>query len=177
MSLILPTAAVVCAAILAALALLLRKLVLQGNSVPVTAEWIEGLSTSRYGPMERLLDEEDFRYLASQPGLDPKVCRALRTQRRRIFRDYLRCLCRDYNRVCFGIRLLMLQSDQDRPDLAEVLLRQRLAFTLGLLRVEFRLALHAVGLGTVDVSGLVGAFDSLRLEFNQMAMTAAPSAA
>lgn len=176
MSLVLPIAAVICLMMLVALASVLKKVAMQDRSAPA-AEWMATLSTARYGPMERLLDEEDFRYLASQPGLDPRVRRALRAQRRSIFRAYLRCLCRDYSRVSMAIKMLMMQSEQDRPDLAEMLLRQRVAFTLGLVRVEFRLALHAVGMGKVEVGALVGAFDALRVQFNQLAVAAAPSAA
>jgi hypothetical protein len=53
-------------------------------------------------------------------------------------------------------------APQDRPDLARNILKQRLMFSWALWGVEVRLALQTVGLGTVDVRGLVGAMESMR---------------
>jgi hypothetical protein len=58
--------------------------------------------------------------------------------------------------------------------LAQVLFRQRLTFAWTVLQVEFRLLLHAAGLGPVDVTRLLGALDSMRL--NVSALNAAPQA-
>ena len=57
----------------------------------------------------------------------------------------------------------MLYAQEDRPELAQLLLRQRALFTWAVLTVEFRLLLHAAGLGPVDVSGLVGALEGMRM--------------
>jgi len=70
----------------------------------------------------------------------------------------------------------MVQSAQDRPDLASMLVRQRITFTLHLMMAEFGLTLHAVGIGGVDVSKLVAALDSMRLELNGLMAAAQPSA-
>jgi len=58
----------------------------------------------------------------------------------------------------------MIHSQVDRPDLFSLLLRKRVWFLMGLLSVEFRLALHACGLGTVDVRNLLGSLDSMRAD-------------
>ena len=71
----------------------------------------------------------------------------------------------------------MVQSAQDRPDLANVLVRQRVTFNLRLLMAECRLTLHAWGLGSVDVAQLVAALDSMRLELNSLMTGVQPSAA
>jgi hypothetical protein len=57
----------------------------------------------------------------------------------------------------------MVNSGVDRPDLAILLSRQRRAFAVAMCRVEWMLALHAIGFENVkvDVSGLVGAVDNL----------------
>jgi len=62
----------------------------------------------------------------------------------------------------------MTHSSQDRPDLAGILYKQQALFAIGMLNVQWRLALHTLGLGTVDVSGLVGAMEYMRLELRQM---------
>src|SRR5438105_538368 len=57
------------------------------------------LSLDKYRPMERLLQEDDFRFLANQPGFSPQLGRRFRTERRRIFRGYLRNLRKDFARI------------------------------------------------------------------------------
>jgi hypothetical protein len=46
--------------------------------------------------------------------------------------------------------------------LARALAKNRLLFAIAICKVEFRLALHATGVGKVDISGLVGAVEALR---------------
>jgi hypothetical protein len=118
--------------------------------------------------MERLLSEEDFRFLANQPGFDKKMLRRIRSERRRVFRAYLVCLNRDFSLVGAALRLMMMYSTHDRPDLAGILYKQQALFALGMLAVQWRLFLHACGLGSVDVRGLVRAMESVRLELRQM---------
>ena len=55
------------------------------------------------------------------------------------------------------------------------LAKNRTMFALAICRIEFSLALHAAGVGTVDVSGLVEAFDHLRQQ--AVSMSALPVAA
>jgi hypothetical protein len=112
----------------------------------------------RYRPMVRLLSNEDFDFVAGNPS----ALKVLRAERRRLFRNYLACLTKDYGRLLAGIRLVMVQSGADRPDLARALAKNRVLFALAICKVEYRLALHWAGIGQVDISGLVGAFDTLR---------------
>lgn len=125
----------------------------------------------RYHPMLRLLSEEDFEFVAG----NPRLLRSLRTERRRLFRRYLNCLTRDYGRLLEGIRLVMVQSRVDRPDLAHALAKNRVLFALAICRIEFRLALHALGIGTVDISGVVEAFDRLREHAAALASVPVPA--
>jgi len=125
----------------------------------------------RYRPMLRLLSEEDIRFVAA----NPIAIKVLRSQRRKLFRRYLACLTKDYGKLLAGIRMVMVQSGVDRPDLAKALAKNRALFAIAICRVEFRLALHSAGIGQVDISGVVGAFDALR---DQVAsFSAAPSLA
>jgi hypothetical protein len=114
----------------------------------------------RYRPMLRLLADDDFRLLSATPALR----KTLRAERCRLFRAYLRCLARDYGSLLAGIRHVMIQSGIDRPDLAHLLMQSRLTFALALCKAEIRVALFAAGIGRVDVSGLVGALESLRAQ-------------
>ena len=114
--------------------------------------------------MLRLLSEEDFSLAGSNPILRAKIG----ARRRELFRGYLRCLTKDYARLLAGIRRLMVESGVDRPDLAKALAKNRYLFALALCRIEINLQLHALGIGKVDVSGLVNALDALRNTVNVM---------
>ncbi len=63
---------------------------------------------------------------------------------------------------------MMMYSAQDRPELAGILYKQQALFALGMLAVQWRLVLHTCGVGTVDVSGLVRAMESMRMELRLM---------
>jgi hypothetical protein len=168
MDLILSVIGLSCLAVGVAIALLLRRLIVGPKTLPVSVDWINDLSAIRYRPMERLLSAEDERFLARQPGCNRKMVRRMRSERRKLFRNYLACLSTDFGRVSAALRLIMTHAAQDRPDLAGILYKQQVLFIIGLLNVQWRLVLHTLGLGTVDVSGLVNAMEFMRLELRQM---------
>jgi hypothetical protein len=145
------------------------------RSLPVTAEWIDELSTDRYRPMMRLLDSRDIEFLRSQAGFTSKMESEMRARRCRIFRGYLRCLDMDFQRVCTALKLVLVQSEQDRPDLSWILLHNQVLFATGLLAVHFRLILYGWGVGTVDADGLVRNFDGMASELRHLVPAAMPA--
>jgi hypothetical protein len=150
-----------------ALVFLYRKLSAQPDS-EVAVDQCLVLSLEKYRPMERLLQGDDFRFLAGQPGFSPQLGRRFRTERRKIFRGYLRNLRKDFNRLSSAFRILVVHSVEDRGDLAASLVRMRVMFALGMLAVEGRLLLHASGVGVVDVSGLVASLDTMQTQMRLM---------
>ena len=56
---------------------------------------------------------------------------------------------------------MVLYSEEDRPDLAKALMQQDVRFRRALLQVHIRLALYRLGIGKVDVRGLVGALETV----------------
>ena len=177
MELIIGISVAMCLALLLALRLLIRKLAVAGGRLPVTAEWIDELSVERYRPMARLLDGEDLDFLRSHPGFTPRMATRVRVQRCQIFRGYLRCLNADFGRVCAAIKVLILQSRHDRPDLAAALVRYQFTFVCSLWIVQFRLLLFRWGFCAVDVSSLVKTFDVMCLELRNLVPAALPVAA
>ena len=155
---------------------MVRKVLSQGGELPVTAEWIDELSIERYRPMMRLLDGGDLAFLRTQPGFSPRMAAKLRQQRCQIFRGYLRCLSGDFAKVCVAIKLVMLHSQHDRPDLAAALIRQQVMFALGVAMVQVRLGLYRWGVCGVDVSALVNIFDVMRVELRTLVPSMAMSA-
>ena len=150
-----------------ALVLLYRKLSSQPDS-EVAVDQCLVLSLEKYRPMERLLQEDDFRFLAAQPGFSPQLGRRFRTERRRIFRSYLRNLRRDFSRLSSAFRILIVHSVEDRGDLAKSLMRIRVMFAFGMLAVEGRLLMHAAGMGAINVSGLVASLDTMQAQMRLM---------
>ncbi|HEV3332541.1 MAG TPA: hypothetical protein VG096_16240 [Bryobacteraceae bacterium] len=148
---------------------LVRRIAFSSTHLPVTAGWIDELSSERYRPMLRLLDGGDLDFLNSQPGFTQNAAARVRKQRCQIFRGYLRCLSNDFDRVCLAIKLLMLQARDDRPDLATLLLRHRVEFATRMATIYFRLFLYRWGFCGVDVTGLVKTFDAVRVQLQTLA--------
>lgn len=140
-------------------------------------EWCSHFTIQRYRPMERLFSEADYRFLAAQPGYTPRMAKQLRAERRRAFGGYLRCLERDFDRLHTAARFLLLHSPQDRPDVVAALFRQRLAFRSAVLIVRGRLALQTLGIGAVDVRGLVEALEGMGSRLRQITAMPQPSLA
>jgi hypothetical protein len=136
--------------------------------LPVTAEWIEELSIERYRPMLRLLNQEDLHFLRAQPGFTPRMATDFRIQRCQLFQEYLRDLDSDFKRICMALKVLMVQAEHDRPDLASVLMRNQMTFAYGMTMVQFQLMFYRYGVGTVDITDLVKLLDGLRLELRAL---------
>jgi len=127
----------------------------------------------RYRPMTRLLDQEDFDFLAAQPGFRPEIARKLRSQRRRVMRLYLRALSKDFNQLHARARRLVAAAPEEHHSLVGVLIRQRATFFRVRSMVEMRLALDWLLPGSVDIRPLLGALEKLQAELQMPAPTPA----
>ena len=136
--------------------------------LPVTTEWLGELSDDRYRPMLRLLEESDFRFLRTQKGYTPALEKRLRCRRVETFLDYLHMLESDFKRVCLAVKVLMVQSEFDRPDLASALIHRQLTFAWGVLLLQFRLVLFRWGIAGVDAAPVVDLFDGMCLELKTL---------
>jgi hypothetical protein len=152
------------------LVIIFRQLLSPARRHEVSVDWLNRFSISRYKVMGRLFSEADFEFLKSQKGYHPSISRHLRRQRCAIFRSYLICLKRDFGRLEAAVMLCMAASRADRPDLAKALLKRRLVFTWAVACAEYRLVLYGFGLGTMDVTKLVGSLSGMRGELGQMAL-------
>ena len=157
--------------------LLFRRLISAERDPRASLEWCSQFSIEKYRPMERLFFDGDYDFLAAQEGASAKISKRLRAGRRRIFRQYLRCLSRDFDRLYTAAKFLLLHSPQDRPDLASALLKQRLIFGYAMAAVECRLVLQTAGVGKVDVRGLVSALETMRGHLRQLTVRMEESAA
>jgi len=167
----------VLASILAVLFVFVFRKLTAVENLPMEADWVEQVSADRYRPMQKLLDDREYAGLRAHPACNRKMLRRFRVSRIQAFRGYLTYLSTDYGRMCTAIKLLMVQSAQDRPDLAALLVRQRVTFTLRLMLAQLHLQLHALGFGQVDAGRLVGSLDAVRLELRGLMLATAQAAA
>jgi hypothetical protein len=165
----------ICLAFGVCLAICVGRILTHDPAKTVNPEWLLQLSTERYRPMLRLLGEDDLAFLRAQPGFRPSMAATLRAQRYQILRAYLKSLDLDFHRMCAAMKVLMLQSHQDRPDLARALFRYQLSFTFGMFLVQAKMMFYRMGLGTVDVARLVSLFDAARLQLKTLAPVMSPA--
>src|SRR5882762_219341 len=97
------------------------------------SEWDKLFSRQRYRPLDRLLDRNDYQFLASRSGCRRMFVNHFRVERTNIFRGYMRCLRKDFDRILSAIKMVMVHSQLDRPDLAWLLMRQRCVFAFAML--------------------------------------------
>jgi hypothetical protein len=162
MNLVVAISIVTVLALALALAMIVRNLGSTRQYLPVTAQWIEELSIERYKPMMSLLEAGEFEGQGS------------RAERCVIFRGHLHDLNMDFRRVCMALKIMMVQSEQDRPDLAAALIRHQIMFAWGMTVVSARLFLFQWSNCNVDVTGMVRIFDVMRLELRSLVPPGAP---
>jgi hypothetical protein len=129
-------------------------------------------TANRYVPMAELLSENEFSFLAGQPGISPKMLSRFRKERRRVFRGYLRELACDFYQLHAEARALALHAPAEHASLPARIMTLHLQFWWQMYKVEAGLAYGTFGIGTIDVSTLVKTLDGLQLQVNR-----APAAA
>ena len=112
--------------------------------ISVTAEWLDRLSIDAANLL-RLVGEEDFQF-RTQPDFTPKMATKLRIQRCQLFHERLRHLKNDFKLICRALKVIIVESEHDRPDLAWVLVRNEMTFAYGMLMVRFQLVRYRYGL-------------------------------
>lgn len=148
----------------ASFVLLAPVLVLLARKSPaeeVTSEWLANFSPSTYYPMHGLLSTEDFRFLARQPGFDFSLYRKLRRERMLIFRQYLRRLIGDFNRLHAYARLAVAYSETDQSAVLVSLGRLRFQFTISVLHAECSYYLCTLGIGSLATCSVVAYLEEM----------------
>ena len=136
-------------AILAVLfAVLFRMMASRFNPGTSPAEWLVNFSVATYAPMERLLDEGDYAFLASQPGYDIRIARQLRAERKQVFKAYLSRLVRDFNQLLAIAKLMVVYGGEDQGDFAMSLWRVQITFYCAVCVMRCKLALYPAVAGS-----------------------------
>ena len=162
-----------CAALIAiCFAILFWRLASRFSSKECTAEWLNGFSIESYAPMERLLDQRDVGFLASQPGCRPEVAKKLMAERRRIFVAYLGALIRDFNQLVGIGKLMIVYAAEDRREFARGLWRHQMRFYWRVSLVRLQLALLPFGGRVAQAQPLVAALAAMRDQVQLLALPA-----
>jgi hypothetical protein len=127
-------------------------------------------SPTRYKVMERLLGDADEDFVRSHIRRDSPIQRNFRTVRLQIFRGYLHQLSNDFDSVAKALKMLMVSSRADRPDLAGLLMKQQFSFTVAYLRIEFNLVLYRLGWAAVDLQALMQPLNAVREQLQSFAV-------
>ncbi len=135
----------------------------------ITPEWLESFSPSSYYPMQGLLAEEDFKFLCRQPGFDLSLCRKLKRDRLRIFRQYLNRLIVDFNRLHLAARAILANSSEDCSDLVTQLIWLKVRFSITVLRVEISYFLCLMGVRYVSATALILRIEEMSSQLSSIA--------
>ena len=135
----------------------------------ITPEWLESFSVTAYYPMQGLLSDEDFRFLARQPGFDFSLYRKLRRERLLIFRQYLSRLISDFNRLHTVARVLIARGQEDRSDLMMRLFKLKIRFSLAVMQSEISYLCCRIGIGGLIASNMIARLEEMSAELNGLA--------
>ena len=141
---------------------------LMSQCLPAMTASSNDLSIERDQPMSHLLRDDDLQFLRTQPKFTTPLATKFRIQRSRIVRAYLREIDADFKQICLALKVVMVQSKHDRPDLASALIRHQFAFAYRKMVVQFQVVLYRYGVRTVDVTHLVKLFDGMRQELRSV---------
>src|SRR5262245_49011596 len=115
-SLVVAFGVLTCLATVLALGAILKRMGRRHENVTAGSERLKDERT----PLENL-KSSDLQFLREHPTISRTVARELRRERRKVLREYLRLLRGDFERTCADIRLAIVQSAVDRPDLTRII--------------------------------------------------------
>jgi hypothetical protein len=159
----------------AAWALHLRK---RNRPSPADLRWLEELTLGGYRPMERLLLDADYKFLAARAGSGRRMARSLRWKRCRIMLHYLGRLERDYRRAERAAKLKIALSREEGGRFSLFLLGRSVLFGAGCMRVRMGVVIHGlIGFAAPDVRPLLASAELLLARASQYGRTTAPALA
>ena len=156
--------------LVAGFGILFSKLI-NSSGLPAFSDDDESIfSPERYREMERLLDVK----LSFQHGGSTF---ALREKRAEVLRSYLQQLSHDFHHICRALKLIMVNSQVHRPDLARTLMKQEFLFAFAIMAVNIKLILFRFGWSGVRVDTMTKSLRRLCLQLQTVAAIAQPEAA
>jgi len=121
-------------------------------------------------PLERVLDPAEIEFLRSR-GVKEARIRRFRAERRRVFRLCLRSLAKDFKQAQHALKVLLVQSAVDRPDLASGMIALRLTFYRNMVEAKACLLLHACGVDRLPTLTLLQPLQEVQARLQELATT------
>ena len=121
--------------------------------------WLESFSPDTYRPMLRLANSGDTGYLKIHRG--PEAAASYRRRQRRMLREYLHGLSRDFHRLHTIAAESACRSRIDRENSALVLIEEKLEFIFSVWIIELRLVLDKFSPCTINPRPLLANVDEL----------------
>lgn len=134
----------------------------------ITSEWLESFSPSSYYPMQGLLAQEDFRFLSRQPGFDLSLYKKLRRDRLQIFRQYLRRLVVDFNRLHTAARILLANGQEDQSHLVSQLIWLKVRFSLAVIQAEYSYLLCCIGFRSLAARSMIMRLEEMTAQLSSI---------
>ena len=153
---------------IAGFAWMVARLVRPAGSGVVSLEWLDEFAIDKYAPMERLLRETDYEFLSQQRGFEPAIAKRLMGERNRIFREYLRQLRVDFQRLVALADIMIVHSQEDQAPLVAEVWRQRRHFYWNLTVLEIRFLIAPLGAQVSGIKEVVAAVESMRICVNDL---------
>jgi hypothetical protein len=129
------------------------------DRLEVVAAWLENFSPATYLPMLRLANSGDSGYLNSRSG--PEAAARYRQMQRRMLREYLRGLSRDFHRLHTVASESPRRSRIERENSALVLIEEKLEFIFAVWIIELHLFLDKFSPCTINPRPLLANVDEL----------------
>jgi hypothetical protein len=142
------------------------------DNLQITQAWLENFSPNSYRPMLRLANSGDTGYLSSQRG--PEAAARYRRTQRRMLREYLRGLSRDFHRLhtiaaerAVNVRIPNVGNHRGNSSLA--LVEEKLEFIFSVWSIEVRLFLDKFSPCTINPQPLLANVDELTAKAREIA--------
>lgn len=122
-------------------------------------EWLAGFSLDSYLPMLRLSSSADSAFLAVKKG--PVEAARYRRLQRKLLREYLRVLARDFHRLHALATESAIRAHADQDDSSLALVEEKMEFGFSIWSIELRLLLDEFTPCVVDLRPLLDNVDHL----------------
>jgi hypothetical protein len=136
-------------------------------------EWFEQFSSFRYLPMRRLLSAEEEEFWIQSTDGSPARREEFRSERRRLFREYLRLISSDFGRLSQGVRLAVVHAAEDRSAEVSQLLSLEWSLRKLLWKAELRLMFHWLGVKPIDATQLINALQGFEFSLREIHLSGA----
>jgi hypothetical protein len=136
------------------------------DSLEIAEAWLESFSPESYRPMLRLANSGDAGYLKIQRG--PEAAALYRCTQRRMLREYLRGLSRDFDRLHIIAAESAWLARVGRENSALALMEEKLEFSFSVWSIELRLLLDKFSPCTINPHPLLANVDELTAKAREM---------